>query len=342
MSEQPTKTGLVFSSVLHGTLLAFILFGFATAPRFDDAAESIPVETITQSQFNQIMKGERDARPAKPPEQPPAPKPLVAATPTPRAEPAKADPPPELKHLDETPPVPEPPPRPEPPAPVPPPKPEAAKAPPPPPEPVDAEVIKPKPVVDNKPPPTPPEPPARPKAAEKPKEPTPEKPPVDNLAKLVEKTKTEDQQKPPARTMDLTAIAKIIGATKSAPEQKTASATPQGLPTQNAPRMSPSLSAALDGWLTDAYLRCWSAPPTMPEGDVYVPILKVSYNPDGSLQGQPVLVNPPSDRAWTAYAESARRAVLKCNPLHVPPQYAMYYEQWRSKSVHFDPRLAQQ
>ena len=339
MSEQPTNTGLIFSGALHAALLACVLVGFASAPRFDDAADSIPVETITQSQFNQIMKGERDAKPAKPVDQPPAPKTMSAAAPTPPAEPAKAEPPPVLKHIDEAPPAPKPPARPEPAAPAPPPKPEAAKAPPTPPEPDKAEVIKPKAVAETKPAP---EPPTRPKTPDKPKEAAPEKPKVDVLAKLVEKAKTDEQPKPPARNMDLNAIAKIIGAAKSAPEQQSASAAPQGSPTQNAPRMSPSLSAALDGWLTEAYLRCWSLPPTTPEGDVYVPILKVAYNADGSLQGQPVLVNPPSDRAWTAYAESARRAVLKCNPLHVPPQYALYYEQWRTKSVHFDPRLAQQ
>jgi colicin import membrane protein len=325
LSEQPTKTGLVFSGALHATLLAMILVSFASAPRFDDAAESIPVETITLAQFNEIMKGERDAKPAKPAEQPPAPKPAVAAGAPP------PEPPPELKHIDDTPP-------PEPPAPLPPSKPEAAKSPPPPPEPDIAEVIKPKPAVDAKAPPTPP---TRPKTPEPPKPPAPEKPKVDNVAKLLEKAKTDDPPKPATRNMDLNAIAKIIGAPKTSSEQQIASATPQGLPTQNAPRMSPSISAALDSWLTDAYLRCWSVPPTMPEGDVYVPIVKVAYSLDGSLVGQPVLVNPPADRAWLAYAESAKRAVLKCSPLHVPPQYAAYYEQWRTKIVHFDPRLAE-
>jgi colicin import membrane protein len=330
LSEQPTKTGLVFSSGLHGTLLAFIVFGFASAPRFDDAAESIPVETITQSQFDQIMKGERNAKPSKPPEQPPAPKPLVAAAPTVPTEPAKAEPLTELKHIDEPPP-----------APVPPPKPVVAKSEPTPPQPDDAEVIKPK-SAETKPAPTPPEPPSRPKALDKPNETPPDKPKLDDLPRLIEKTKPEEQPRPPTKPFDPNAIAKLIGAAKNAPEQHNAIATPQGLPTQNAPRMTLSLATALDGWLTDAYLHCWSVPPTMPEGDVYVPNIKVNYNPDGSLQGQPVLVNPPSDRAWTAYAESALRAVQKCNPLHVPPQYALYYEQWRSKSVHFDPRLAQQ
>ena len=104
--------------------------------------------------------------------------------------------------------------------------------------------------------------------------------------------------------------------------------------------MSPSLSAALDAWLTDAYLNCWTPPPTMPEGERYVAEVRVAFNADGTLAGPPKLVNPPTDPAWRAHAESAMRAVLKCNPLHVPPQYAPYFEQWKTKTVHFDPQSA--
>jgi colicin import membrane protein len=165
--------------------------------------------------------------------------------------------------------------------------------------------------------------------------------------------KAEDDQKPskpksgdatvdpPRQAYDPNAIAKLIGQAKSAPTRQMAAMTALGSPTQNAPRMSPSLSASLDGWLQDAYLNCWTQPPTMPEGIRYVAQVRVSFNPDGSLSAQPQLVNPPSDPAWRAYAESSMRAVLKCNPLHVPPQYVPYFEQWKAKTVHFDPQDAQ-
>jgi hypothetical protein len=32
--------------------------------------------------------------------------------------------------------------------------------------------------------------------------------------------------------------------------------------------------------------------------------------------------------------------VLKCNPLRVPPEFAPYFQQWRSKTIHFDPENA--
>ena len=72
-------------------------------------------------------------------------------------------------------------------------------------------------------------------------------------------------------------------------------------------------------------------------GPLYVAEVNVVFNSDGSLAGAPRLVNPPGDPAWTAHAESAVRAVLKCNPLRVPPEFAPYFEQWRSKIIHFDP-----
>jgi colicin import membrane protein len=358
VDDQPSKSGIIASGALHAALLAAILIGFAGAPKFDDAGEAFPVETITQSQFNQIMKGKPDAKPAKTPVEKPAPKPVEATAPSPPVEPAKIEPPP-LKHVDDpgedTPPPPPPKPAAEAPPPPPPEPPQReAAAPPPPPPPDDAEIDRPKPRVDPKPAPAPPEPPLRPKVVEKPKDPTPDKAKADSVAKFLEKVKADEEQKtpskpksgdaavdPPHQAYDPTAIAKIIGAAKPGQNRQMAALTAQGSPTASAQRMSPSLSASLDGWLQEAYLNCWTQPPTMPPGVKYVAKVSVSFNPDGSLSAQPQLVNPPSDPAWRAYADSAMRAVLRCNPLHVPPQYAPYYEQWRAKTVHFDPEEAQ-
>ncbi len=80
------------------------------------------------------------------------------------------------------------------------------------------------------------------------------------------------------------------------------------------------MASALNAWLTESYLNCWTPPPSMPEGDVYVAQIKVVFNADGSLSARPILINPPTDPAWRAHAESAMRAVKKCDPLRVPPQ----------------------
>lgn len=345
MNDRPSKSGLIGSGALHAALLGAILIGFSEAPKFDDSGDSTPIETVTQSQFNQIMKGARDGRPQKTPVEKPPLRTAEAETPPPTPEPPKPDTPPPLRHSEETPQdaAPSPPPKP---AEAPPPPPREVAAPQPPPPPQDAEIDRPKPRVEPKPF-TPPEPPTRPKMVEKP----PEKLQPDSVAKFLEKVKTEDERREPARskaaealaeprqTFDPNAIAKAIGEAK--PSRQEASLTPLGAPNANAQRMSPSMSAAIDGWLQEAYLNCWSQPPTMPPGDRYVAQVRVAFNPDGSLAVRPLLVNRPSDPAWRAYAESAMRAVLKCNPLHVPPQYAPYFEQWRAKTVHFDPQDAQ-
>ena len=310
MDEGRSYWAWAVSSTLHGALLLFLILGFASAPKFEDNQEAIPVETVSESQLNQIMNGEKDAKPA--PEPPPAPK-------TEPAPPSPPQPPPDLRAADE--PTPTPPPAPEP---TPPPRPEPTPPPKPEPAPPQKEAEA----------PTPPQ---------RPREPPPEKPKADQIAKLVDRDKTEPK---PARAYDPNAIAKLI-APKSAAASGTASptnapaATPQGLPHHDAPRMSVSMSSALDAWLTESYLNCWTPPPTLPEGDVYVAEIKVVFNPDGSLSTRPVLLNPPNDPAWKALAESAMRAVRKCDPLHVPPEYAPYFEQWKVETIHFDPRETQ-
>ena len=63
----------------------------------------------------------------------------------------------------------------------------------------------------------------------------------------------------------------------------------------------------------------------------------MQYRPDGGLIGQPELLNPPSDPDLRALAESALRAVRRCDPLRIPAQYQPYYDQWKGRIVRFDP-----
>jgi hypothetical protein len=326
LAEGRSYRGLAGSTALHGALLALIVLGFAAAPKFSDSPEAIPVETITLSDLNQVTNGEKDAKPAPQPQPPPAP-------------PTPPEPPQELRAADQ--PAPTPPAKPEPatpPKPEPAPPPKVAEATPPP---------KPEPATPPLPEPTPPprpEPAPTPKAAAE-EAPTQPPPRPKTIETPPEQTKTAPEKLKPAHYYDPNAIAKLIGQSKpstpaTAPTQ-TASATPQGLPHHDAPRMSISLASALDAWLTESYLNCWTPPPGMPEGDTYVAQIKVIFNPDGSLSGRPVLLNPPTDPAWRAHAESAMRAVRKCDPLKVPAQYAPYFDEWKVETIHFDPRETQ-
>ena len=109
MEERRSYSNFVGSAALHGALLAMILLGVASAPRFADTPEAIPIETVSLSELNQIANGEKDAKPA------------------PQSAPAPPTPPPDLRASVESPPPPQP-------APTPPPKPETAQRPPAPPK----------------------------------------------------------------------------------------------------------------------------------------------------------------------------------------------------------------
>jgi outer membrane biosynthesis protein TonB len=321
LEERRSYWSFASSAALHGALLAAILFVFASAPRFADSPEAIPIETVSLSDLNQVMNGEKDAKPPpEPAPTPPQPPQDLRASTAPPPEPAPTPPQPPQDLRASTAPPPEP-------APTPPPRADATPTPEPPPRPPDrpAPTPEPKLAVQDAPvvePPVRPKfinaPPERPKAPEKPKQ---------------------------TRNFDPNTIAKLIGEGKmSAPaiaSTQTGSLTPQGLAHHDAPRMSMSMASALDAWLTETYLNCWTPPPTMPDGDPYVAEIRVVFNPDGSLSGRPVLLNPPTDRAWRAHAESAMRAVKKCDPLKVPAEYMPYFEQWKIETIHFDPRETQ-
>jgi predicted lipid-binding transport protein (Tim44 family) len=91
----------------------------------------------------------------------------------------------------------------------------------------------------------------------------------------------------------------------------------------------------LDSWFVSSYLRCWSPPTNLPAGEKYGAQIRVVHKADGSLAAAPILVNPPLDPEWRPYADSAVRAVTKCNPLRVPPQYVAQFDQWKKMTLHF-------
>jgi hypothetical protein len=105
-------------------------------------------------------------------------------------------------------------------------------------------------------------------------------------------------------------------------------------------RMTPAQQADFDAWMIKSYLACWKPAPQPADADLYVAQVRLAFNPDGSLAKPPKLVNPPSDPAMRPQAKSVMQAVQTCNPLPVPAQYRPFYEQWRAKTIHFNPQIA--
>jgi colicin import membrane protein len=132
----------------------------------------------------------------------------------------------------------------------------------------------------------------------------------------------------------------LAALTLPAPEPETAPAPEpprREASVEPAKPMSNALRAAFDSWLMAAYAKCWKAPKTLPEGEAYLPKVRVAFKEGGELASPPRLVNPPSDPAWKPHAEAALKAVKGCDPLHVPDKYAEYYPSWKSRTVYFDP-----
>ncbi len=348
MRINSSEPGVVISCVAHAALLAVTLVAFSDSRKFEDAQEAVPVDMITDQQFNQIMKGDKTAKETKPtPVKADKVAELEDKKPTPQVE-AKVDiptPPPPLKRIpdpgqDDTPEPPTPPKRvaalPPPPAP-----PKVEPKPEPPPKP-DAEAIE------------PPRPPVRPQPPKEASKAKPDEKPLDKsaLAKLLDDKKATDTPKPAARPksgedetdpkhkFDSAALSKLLS--KEPPGQKpstarTVSQTASiGTPTANAAKMSPSMWGQLDGLLQEQYKQCWNYLGLGGESR-YIPQIKVEYAQNGSLVGQPALLNPPGDPNMRNLAESAVRAVRRCNPLKIPPQFMPYYDQWKARILRFDP-----
>ena len=364
----PREPGGAVSAGAHVALLAATLIAFADTKKFDDAPESIPVEMMSDQQFSQIMKGEKTAKEVQPKQKAEKIAEVTETKPTPPVAEAKRDvptPPPPLKRVanpgeDEKPelkpeppmppqriaalPTPEPPPRPEPkPEPVKPvakAEPPQAEKPPEPDDPKDAEVIKPQPV-------------PRPKIAEAPKEPMPpkpvERPKLDQVAKFLEQKKLEqkpvpkpksgDETEEPKHKLDVATISQLLS--KEAPQARASTAreltrtAALGAPNASAAQMSPSMWDSLDSLMREQYKKCWSYIGL--NAQKYVAQIRVRYAQDGSLQAEPALINPPSDPNVRNLADSAMRAVRRCNPMHIPAAYMPYYEQWKARVVRFDP-----
>jgi hypothetical protein len=145
-----------------------------------------------------------------------------------------------------------------------------------------------------------------------------------------------------SRSAEASKPATLPPAPPTPPAAATAAArAPMATPPIETPaRMTPAQQAGFDSWLIKTYLACWKPAQQPPDADVYVAHVRLAYNPDGSLSKPAKLVNPPSDPALKPQAKSVMAAVQDCNPLRVPAQYRPFYEQWKTKTIHFDPQVA--
>jgi outer membrane biosynthesis protein TonB len=81
---------------------------------------------------------------------------------------------------------------------------------------------------------------------------------------------------------------------------------------------------------------CWSPPPGINASTKIYVVLRVLFKPDASMSREPVLVEGTASALGPALAESAKRALLLCQPFTMlKPEH---YEQWKDLELKFDPQ----
>ena len=107
------------------------------------------------------------------------------------------------------------------------------------------------------------------------------------------------------------------------------------------PSLNKRLTLSEEDAIRAQFMQCWSIPLGIPFDDTMIVKIKILLNTDGTLQKPPEVIqhermNKPSEKYFRTLAESALRAVRRCDPIKVPE--VERYESWKSLQLNFDPR----
>lgn len=188
------------------------------------------------------------------------------------------------------------------------------------PEPEKAEIVPPDPTEKKKPEPKPE--PKKPETKPEPPKPAP---------------KPKPKPKPaPKPTFDLAALEKKLQTHDTAKDDS----TPNGLDfsemEQSLDKNAKMTATEIDLLKARMY-ECWRAPLDAPDPAKLVVRVRFKLKRDGTLMGAPVVlennkIESSGDPFWIAAANSARRAVIKCQPYELPPEK---YTSWKETTLTF-------
>jgi colicin import membrane protein len=307
------RTATTISAIGHALVVLWSVWSLAARPLVTPPSDALPVDIVSESEFSKITQGVKDAQVAPP-------KPLVEkiaeAKPVEDST-AKVVDKKEVKAAREPPPAPEQ-------------KPVEAK-------PQEKTQEKPQEKqqasTEKKPAEAKPDPIAE--ALEKSEvKPDPRKAEVKTAA---EKTPTPPKKPaPPAPKFDPKRVEALLDKRDST-RVAAAGDTPHNAPSLG---LSNGEAAQLSQSELDAFRRrleeCWSPPPGVDSTSKLRVLVRVLFRPDGSVARPPEVVSGPASALGPAMAESAKRAILRCQPFKMlKPEH---YEQWRDIEINFDPQ----
>jgi colicin import membrane protein len=306
------RTGLTISSVGHVAVLMCAFIAISAQPMDAPHVDSLPVQFISDKDFTQMTRGAKNAPQLKVPDLKPLADKVDAEKPVEQLAPKVADKPEVTTQTSQPKTTPKSDPKPDPK--------QADKTP--------------------KPPqPPPPKPDA--KTADKPDKPAPDYKP-DQIADILKKDAAKDppkvdpNQNKDAPKFDANQVAQLLD--KREPQRQVAAAqtvndtSTLGAATgAQAAQLSQSEIDALRARISS----CWSPPAGVNVNSRLYIVLRVIFKPDGSLAGEPAVVEGTASALGPALADSARRALLMCQPFTMlKPDH---YDQWRDLELKFDP-----
>lgn len=138
------------------------------------------------------------------------------------------------------------------------------------------------------------------------------------------------------RDFDPNKIAALLDRRTPQRQQMTNLQNPNNNP---APGFANGQSAMLSQTEIDALRRrlaqCWNPPAGAADAGKLKVVLRVLFRRDGSVAAPPELVAGTPSALGPAMAESAKRAILSCQPFTMlNPDH---YDQWRDMEINFDP-----
>ncbi|MFZ0721742.1 MAG: hypothetical protein WAM99_12850 [Xanthobacteraceae bacterium] len=307
------KTGVTISCIGHALAIGCALVAISAQPMEVPPVDSLPVQFISEKDFTKLTQGVKNAPQLKIE----MPKPLADKVDAPKAvdqlAPKVADKP-EIK--------------------------------------TDSSKASSEPKLDIKPDPkqaqkpdVKPDPKPDPQQAQKPDKPkTPEYKP-DQIADLLKKDAAKTRAKPADQSMpqkadapkfDANQVAELLD--KRDPQRQLASnATLNDVANLGAASGAPDaqMSQSEIDALRARISSCWSPPPGIDANSKVYVVLRVLFKPDGTLSHEPVLVEATASSLGPALADSAKRALLLCQPFTMlKPDH---YDQWKDLELKFDP-----
>ena len=293
------RGSLTISAIVHLAVLGMCLVAFAAQPLEAPATPAMTVNTISVKDFTELTKGVKDTPKLKVDDIKPVADKIDTPKPVDEVAPKVADNKPEIK--------------------------------------TDSAPKQQPPKPENKP---------DPKPADKPAKAKPPDYKPDKIADLLKKDaakqpKADDKASPDTPPRDspkfnADQVAALLD--KRDPQRQMAAAeTLNSQPTLGA---SSGTAAQLSQSEIDALRArissCWSPPAGINASSKIYVVLRVLFKQDASMSREPVLVEATASPLGPALAESAKRALLLCQPFTMlKPEH---YDQWKDLELKFDPQ----